>query len=1033
MAVAATAAVSCTIDPLESPVKSDLVEVEFVAQVENDTKASFDGQKMNWEINDEIAVWDGEEVRKFKATYVNGSFAYFSGEVSATADKFAFVFPYDACGKVTETTMSISIPSVQTVSDGKSADPSAFVSTARATDLSSAVTLVNAVSLVKFTLDADGVTSFRFGGNAGEVTCGNAEVGNDGAAAGSTDKYVTVVPAGGKFEKGTYYAAIAPSVFANGISVSYTAPAGKYAISSSSEVTFPRNGGFDLGAVTSNAKAKALPLTIANADDLMAFGSQSGMYSETDRVTLSNDIDMTGKTWTAADFAGYFDGGKHAITNLEIQTSDNCGFFGTVSGTVADLTFGKTGGTDSRFVNVAGTDTAYVAPILKLTGKGTLSNVVNNAAISADLNGYTVAGIVAVSESEGTITGCTNNADISFATGSTYGVRTSGIVGSCMAATTISGCTNNGAINYNGASTGSSVMMAGIIARSGAAVSIISCTNNGTMSLKSTVKGEGSAYLSGIAGYLAATNPKEISGCKNYGAVLCESQTFAGKSIYIGGIVSRYYQCGCEIKDSHNEGNLTNKTYCTACFIGGICGYTATVGEPNMISCTNKGNLYCSGNSSHSSKGANDNPDFALGGIVGFANATFTVSGCSNSGNIHNNSSTKTAGNIATSAGIVGGWWDGCTATISNCTNSGDVLDDSAPTTSNPTLIAGIVGRLASESTISGCTNSGKLTRGGTETKGGIYIAGICASSPTKASSIKDCKNLKGADILLSANTTSAYIGGILAGAAGGAAIDNCINEADVKQTSDCSSGSYAGGIVGNYSEKDPAGSVKNSSNSGNFLNQGAVKSYFRWGGICGNVAGTKAFEKCSNSGNIVNESATLKEIRLAGIVASGTSAASTFTECTNEGNISSTTASAETVTALDLGGIIAYNGSGTAKVTDCVTKANITSTVGGTCTKARIGGAVGYSSGLTMTGCKVKANITTTGTYTANSTAAVMGSCNADAGPTITKTGYAGNVNGLAVTAENWSNLDLICLEKKASGKIDVSGGAESIYLLTE
>ena len=52
---------------------------------------------------------------------------------------------------------------------------------------------------------------------------------------------------------------------------------------------------------------------------------------------LAADLDMTDICWTPVDFYGTLDGKGHAITNLQVETGENVGFFGILGGKVRDL------------------------------------------------------------------------------------------------------------------------------------------------------------------------------------------------------------------------------------------------------------------------------------------------------------------------------------------------------------------------------------------------------------------------------------------------------------------------------------------------------------------------------------------------------------------------------------------------------------------------------------------------------------------------------------------------------------------------
>lgn len=133
----------------------------------------------------------------------------------------------------------------------------------------------------------------------------------------------------------------------------------------------------------------------------------------------------------------------------------------------------------------------------------------------------------------------------------------------------------------------------------------------------------------------------------------CETSegTISATNGEAGGIVGRVNVAGTEITDCINGSNVTNTT--------------------------------------------NNNNN--LGGIVGYSNADITITGCSNSGTIDNQSGAQVGGIIGRCAADV---------TISNCSNSGIIRSCKG-------IAGGIVGTFATAeltaSTVTGCSNTGAV------------------------------------------------------------------------------------------------------------------------------------------------------------------------------------------------------------------------------------------------------------------------------------------------------------------------------------
>ncbi len=136
------------------------------------------------------------------------------------------------------------------------------------------------------------------------------------------------------------------------------------------------------------------PHSISTADQLASIGM--GYYGLDHAYSLLDDIDLTGYDWEpigdgGAPFSGTFDGGRHVIRSLAVDTDlDDAGLFGVSSGTIRFL------GLEN--VNVAGGDRVGA---LVGTNRGMLSNVYAKGAVSG---GDGVGGLVGLNDSGGAVT-----------------------------------------------------------------------------------------------------------------------------------------------------------------------------------------------------------------------------------------------------------------------------------------------------------------------------------------------------------------------------------------------------------------------------------------------------------------------------------------------------------------------------------------------------------------------------------------------------------------------------------------------------
>ncbi|MCD7982493.1 MAG: hypothetical protein LUF32_09365 [Clostridiales bacterium] len=161
-------------------------------------------------------------------------------------------------------------------------------------------------------------------------------------------------------------------------------------------------------------------------------------------VKLGNDLDLSAVCYEGADwepigtdsypYSGIFDGCGYTISGLYGNLSGytaGYGLFGTTSAaTIRNLTVSG---------EITGDSSSYVGGIAGVSDQNTsFENCTNCVTIQISSGSYAFGGIVA-ELLEGTVTGCSNEADISGAQ------HTGGIVGYASGAE-ISGCSNSGSV-----------------------------------------------------------------------------------------------------------------------------------------------------------------------------------------------------------------------------------------------------------------------------------------------------------------------------------------------------------------------------------------------------------------------------------------------------------------------------------------------------------------------------------------------------------------------------------------------------------
>lgn len=173
-------------------------------------------------------------------------------------------------------------------------------------------------------------------------------------------------------------------------------------------------------------------------------------------VYLANDMDLGNRIWTpigtaweeqgkSVAFEGTFDGQYHSISNFSVSVTEtgmngnsNAGFFGGVGGD--DLDSGIVMNIDFRNAHVSASG-HRVGIAVGALHNGSVSGVTTDESSTVSGKFYT-GGIVGASFSS-SISGCTNNADIS------SGAMSGGIVG-YFRSSELYNCTNNGDISADG-------------------------------------------------------------------------------------------------------------------------------------------------------------------------------------------------------------------------------------------------------------------------------------------------------------------------------------------------------------------------------------------------------------------------------------------------------------------------------------------------------------------------------------------------------------------------------------------------------
>ncbi len=171
--------------------------------------------------------------------------------------------------------------------------------------------------------------------------------------------------------------------------------------------------------------------TVYNADGLMNVAELVNGGKTDINITLTADIDLTGKNWTPIgtdydnSYTGTFDGGGHTITGLTVTTNDQfVGLFGSIgyAGTVKNVMMEDVQITSNRSSGFAGGVAGY--------SDGTIEN----CSVSGSVSGTVYVGGVVGAQWNGSITGCSSSATVK---GTVY---VGGVAGQTNEGATLTAC-----------------------------------------------------------------------------------------------------------------------------------------------------------------------------------------------------------------------------------------------------------------------------------------------------------------------------------------------------------------------------------------------------------------------------------------------------------------------------------------------------------------------------------------------------------------------------------------------------------------
>ena len=299
------------------------------------------------------------------------------------------------------------------------------------------------------------------------------------------------------YDKGsnTYTAIVAPQSVAAGTTfITCTFTNGKTFVYKMKNATdWPAGGEYTYTVSLAAAKDLGYTIesngsyTVTSADGLMNIAKLVNGGKTDINITLTADIDLTGKNWTpigtsfSNKYTGTFDGGGHTIKGLTVTTNDQfVGLFGSIgyAGTVKNVMMEDVQITSNRSSGFAGGVAGY--------SDGTIEN----CSVSGSVSGTVYVGGVVGVQIGGSITGCSSSATVKGM------VDVGGVAGQTNSSATLTACYATGNVIIEIDRT-ENISGGGLVGFNDG-ISLLSCYATGNVT--STGSGTGNVHIGGFLG-----------------------------------------------------------------------------------------------------------------------------------------------------------------------------------------------------------------------------------------------------------------------------------------------------------------------------------------------------------------------------------------------------------------------------------------------------------------------------------------------------------------------------------------------------
>jgi len=705
---------------------------------------------------DKVSVWDGAACSEYVAQSA-GSQTVLKGSATEEGKQYYAFYPADESVMFAEGHLTMVLPSEQT--QGKESFPY-FPAVASSNADDRDFRFRSICGMLGLTITRDDVVSLTIIGKNNEILAGKVMVDLSDmknpvwtVVEGEGEREIILSNGNGTpLEQGTYYVAVLPQTFSEGIIISMSnSEKEKAERVRSKELVLGRGKYLNAGNVDA-LESWGTSYHISSADEFVQFMSVDS-YDATARIALLSDIDLKGKTvGSIKKFDGIFDGNGYSIRNWDISAP----MFETLNGTLRNLV-------------VDGSCTWNDIPededvaVLVRYNNGLVSNCVNYVDMTirgVEFNAaHSVAGLVAVTTSR--VEECVNYGDIT------------------LQPTNVTNSTSN-------SSEGSKLYLGGVVGKVNTLVDpvqIVLCENYGDITYTTEGFIVSQTFMGGVVGGTLATicsslttwlpYSNEMLRCYNEGNVTYgykKEKDVSGSnsnSLQLGGVAG-YWEG--DITSSENSGfievraprgNDTGTTFLRGLYIGGV----TSINTGSLTGCVNSGNIEYSGTTAgapHTTVACGPSAWVLVGGVAAAAgNSTSTyVRDCHNRASGMDIDMHMRVGNGT--KGAVGGVCALVLSTLENCSNAADITLQSHK---QGIYFGGVAGYNEYFETVS-CDNSGdvSLTLGAPGDKAKpseeVSFGGVLGYAKKN---ISDCNNSGAMTLTGGRENRTYYVGGVLA------------------------------------------------------------------------------------------------------------------------------------------------------------------------------------------------------------------------------------------------------------------------------